>query len=59
MIEKPDLDRAVLVRALRDVRDEVVVEGTNTAFVMSRGDVFVVRWSAVKELVEAGDAELL
>ena len=59
MIEQPDLDKAVFVRALRDVREPIVVEGTDMAFEMRRGDVFIVRWSAVKETVEGGDAELI
>ena len=59
MIETPDLDRAVFVRALRDTDEPVYVEGTDTYFEMRRGDVFVVRWSAVKALVEGGNAELI
>ena len=59
MIEQPDLEKAVFVRALKDVRESVVVEGTDMAFEMRRGDVFVVRWSAVKDIVEGGDAELI
>ena len=58
MVEQPDLDKAVFVRALKDV-PEIVVEGTDIAFEMRRGDVFVVRWSAVKEVVEGGHAELI
>ena len=59
MVEEPDVDKAVFVRALMDVEEPVVVEGTDIAFEMKRGDVFVVRWSAVRERVLAGDAELL
>lgn len=59
MIEQPDMDKAVFVRALRDIHEPVVVEGTDIAFEMSRGNIFVVRWSAVRELVLAGDAELM
>ena len=59
MVEGPDADRAVFVRALRDVEGPVLVEGTDTAFGMQRGDVVVVRWSAIKGLVMAGDAELI
>ena len=59
MIETPDLDKAVFVRALRDTDEPVYVEGTDTYFEMRRGDVFVVRWSAVKVLVERGEAELI
>lgn len=59
MIEQPDMDKAVFVRALRDIHEPVVVEGTDIAFEMSRGNIFVVRWSAVREIVLAGDAELI
>ena len=59
MIEQPDADKAVFVRALRDVDTPIVVEGTDIAFEMRRGDVYVVRWSAVRELVMEGDAELI
>lgn len=59
MIEQPDVDKAVFVRALRDVDTPIVVEGTDMAFEMRRGDVYVVRWSAVRELVMGGDAELI
>ena len=58
MIEQPDLDKAVFVRALSDV-PEIVVVGTDIAFEMRRGDIFVVRWSAVREAVEKGEAELI
>ena len=58
MVEAPDAEKAVFVRGLRDVED-VYVEGTDIAFALKRGDVVVVRWSAVKEIVLAGDAELI
>ncbi|KAL9615240.1 MAG: hypothetical protein Q9167_000334 [Letrouitia subvulpina] len=59
MIDQPDFDKAVFVRALRDVGELVHIEGTDTVFEMKRGDIYVVRWSAVKELVFTGDLELL
>lgn len=59
MIEQPDLDKAVFIRVLRDVREPVVIEGTDTAFEMRRGDIFVVRYSAVREYVLEGDVELI
>lgn len=59
MIETPDLDKAVFVRALTDTDEPIYVEGTDTYFEMKRGDVFVVRWNAVKSLVERGEAELI
>ena len=59
MIEQPDVDSAVFVRALKDGREPIVVDGTDTAFTMRRGDVYVVRWSAVRGSVIEGDAELI
>lgn len=58
MIDAPDLDAAVFCRVLRDV-GVVHVPGTDTAFEMNRGDVYVVRWSVVRERVLAGDVELI
>ncbi|KAF2808039.1 GINS complex, Sld5 component [Mytilinidion resinicola] len=58
MIDAPDPDTAVFCRALRDV-GEINVVGTDRAFEMKRGDVRVVRWSAIREKVLAGDIELV
>ena len=59
MIEQPDIDKAVFVRALEDTQEPIVVDGTDMAFEMSRGDIFVVRWSAIREMVLRGSAELI
>ncbi|KAI4192505.1 MAG: hypothetical protein LQ346_004277 [Caloplaca aetnensis] len=59
MIEQPDVDKAVFVRALRDVEEPIVVDGTDIDFEMRRGDVYVVRWSAVRDVVMNGAAELI
>ncbi|KAL9040114.1 MAG: hypothetical protein Q9180_002112, partial [Flavoplaca navasiana] len=59
MVEQPDTDTAVFVRVLRDIEVPIVIEGTDTDFEMRRGDVYVVRWSAVREYVMHGDAELI
>ncbi|KAL8999206.1 MAG: hypothetical protein Q9169_001871 [Polycauliona sp. 2 TL-2023] len=59
MVEQPDTDTAVFVRALRDIEEPIVIEGTDTDFEMRRGDVYVVRWSAVRAHVVSGDAELI
>jgi GINS complex subunit 4 len=59
MIETPDLDKAVFVRALQDSESPIFVPGTDMGFQMLRGDIYVVRWSAVRELVLRGDAELI
>ncbi|KAF9733311.1 hypothetical protein PMIN06_007515 [Paraphaeosphaeria minitans] len=58
MVDKPDEDAAVLVRVLRDV-GEVAVEGTDKKLDMKRGDVWVVRWSAVRGWVGSGDLEII
>lgn len=59
MIELPDVDKAVFVRALRNIDTPIFVEGTDMGFQMSRGDICVVRWSAIRQLVLSGDAELI
>ena len=59
MIDQPDIDKAVFVRALKDSHEPVVVEGTDTDFELRRGEIYVVRWSAVRERVLEGDAELI
>ena len=59
MIDQPDLDKAVFVRVLVNNEEPIVVEGTDMNFVMRRGDILVVRWSAVRERVLAGEAELV
>lgn len=53
------MDRAVFVRALRDLGDEVEVPGTDIRLNMRRGDVLVVRFSAVRQLVLDGTCELI
>jgi len=58
MIDKPDAEKAVFVRVLRDC-GLVNVEGTDVRCDFSKGDVWVLRWSAVKEKVEQGDVELI
>jgi len=58
MIDAPDADAAVFCRALRDVGD-VIVEGAGIVFQMKRGDIRVVRWSAIRDKVLVGDMELV
>jgi GINS complex subunit 4 len=59
MVDMPDADKAVFVRVLRDVEGEVRVGGTDVRMEMRRGDVWVARWRAVKEVVARGEGELL
>jgi GINS complex subunit 4 len=61
MIDKPDEDKAVFVRALRDI-GTVFIEGTDRRLEVKRGDVWVVRWSAVRQWTigsGTGDVELI
>ena len=58
MIDGPDEDTAVFCRVLRDA-GMVTVEGTDSTFEMIKGDVYIVRWSSIKEKVMSGDIELV
>ncbi|KAF1963298.1 GINS complex, Sld5 component [Byssothecium circinans] len=58
MIDRPDEHAALFVRSLKDI-GELVIEGTERKIDIKRGDVWVVRWSAVRPWVEAGDLEVL
>ena len=58
MVERPDVERAVFVRVLRDC-GEVGIPGTDVRAEFRRGDVWVVRWSAVREKVLGGDVEVM
>jgi GINS complex subunit 4 len=62
MVEGPDLEKAVFVRGLGGPQGEAVeveVEGTDIGFRMGRGDVWVVRWGAVRGAVARREAELI
>ena len=59
MIEQPNIDKAVFVRALINIEEPIVVEGTDIAFEMRKGDIYVIRWSAIRENVLEGNAELI
>ncbi|KAF2455335.1 hypothetical protein BDY21DRAFT_307483 [Lineolata rhizophorae] len=58
MVQGPDLDQAVFVRVLEDV-GTLRVSGTDVRMELRRGDVWVARWSAVREAVLGGRAELI
>lgn len=58
MIDRPDEDKAVFCRVLKEV-GEVWIDGPGTRFEMKRGDVWVVRWSAIKRAVLSGDVEVI
>ena len=59
MVDRPDTESAVFVRLLRDA--EVRGKGTDEDSVVKgqEGNVFVVRWEGVREMVESGVAELV
>lgn len=58
MVDHPDLDKAVFVRVLKDC-GEVRVEGTDVTCEFRRGDVWVLRWSAVRDKFLEGNVELM
>jgi GINS complex subunit 4 len=59
MVEQPDFDKAVFVRALVNSDIPVQVPGTDIDFELRRGGVYVVRWNAVRDRVEGGEMELV
>ena len=60
MIDAPDQETAVFCRVLRDAGTvEVYGEQGTGEIDLKRGDVWVLRWSAVKEGVLRGDVELI
>jgi len=59
MVEKPDADYAVFIRALIDSPYPVQVEGTEISIEMQRGNIYIVRWSAIKDRVLDGEVELI
>jgi GINS complex subunit 4 len=62
MVEEPDLDSAVFCRVVKRIGEEesvVRIPGTGTEFRLNVGDVYVVRYSAVKEFVVRGEVELI
>ncbi|KAK4548962.1 hypothetical protein LTR36_008735 [Oleoguttula mirabilis] len=60
MVDKPEEDSAVFCRVLRDA-GSVEIQGATSASEaeLRRGDVFVIRWSAVSDAVKRGDVELI
>jgi len=60
MIDAPDLDAAVFARVLRDAGPVEVQGELGVGEVeLRRGDVWVLRWAAVREKVLGGDVELI
>ncbi|KAK0790769.1 GINS complex subunit [Friedmanniomyces endolithicus] len=60
MVDKPDEDTAVFCRVLRDA-GKVEIQGPSqvSEAELTRGDVWVMRWSTVREAVRRGDVELI
>jgi GINS complex subunit 4 len=60
MVEEPDLDGAVFCKVVKDVEGRIArIPGTDAEFELRQGDVFVVRYSAVREFVLGGEVELI
>ncbi|KAK4502440.1 hypothetical protein PRZ48_005865 [Zasmidium cellare] len=56
MIDKPDEDTAVFCRVLRD---GYVSRPPDDDIELKRGDVWVLRWTTIREKVRSGDVELI
>ncbi|KAG0636142.1 hypothetical protein HOY80DRAFT_978988 [Tuber brumale] len=60
MVEEPDLDGAVFCKVVKDIEDNIArIPGTDAEFKLTKGDVYVVRYSAVREFVLRGEIELI
>ena len=59
MVEGPDMDKAVFVRALKGMDDVIEIPGTDTRLSLGRGEVVITRWRAVRDLVLGGQCELI
>lgn len=59
MVDTPDLETAVFIRALRNVTVNARGRDVDDSMDAQAGEVVVARWSDVKTLVERGDAELV
>lgn len=56
MVDKPDEDTAVFCRILRD---GYVSRPPDDDIELKRGDVWVLRWTTIRDKVKSGDAELI
>ncbi|KAI9673912.1 MAG: GINS complex subunit [Caeruleum heppii] len=59
MIEQPDLDTAVFCRILKDSEDPIELKGTGALLDLKRGNIHVIRYSAIREALLRGDVELI
>lgn len=58
MVDTPDMDAAVFCRVLKDL-GTLRQEATDSEFDMKAGDVWVVRWSLIRDRVFRGEIELI
>ena len=56
MIEEPDLETAVFIRVAREFHIEL--DG-DEELSLNVDDIYVIRYSAIREAVESGDVELI
>ncbi|KAI5815790.1 hypothetical protein BZA77DRAFT_247908 [Pyronema omphalodes] len=60
MIEEPDMESAVFCRVVKEPADGIVrIPGTGTEFELRKDDVYVVRYSAIRQWVMTGEVELI
>lgn len=59
MVDKPDMEKAVFCRCVRDVPEVLGIPGTGAEWRLRKRDVMVVRYSAVRAWVEEGSVELI
>jgi GINS complex subunit 4 len=59
MIDAPELDTAVFIRAMKDCLVETQGNAANEMIEAMTGEVLIAKWADVKPLVMRGDAELV
>ena len=59
MVEGPDVDKAVFVRALREMEGTIEIGGTDTKLSLGLGEIVITRWRAIRDLVLSGQGELI
>jgi GINS complex subunit 4 len=58
-VTQPDLDAAVFCRVLQDIGDFLLPGGGNESIHMERGNIYILRYRAVRDLLAEGKVELL
>lgn len=60
MVDKPDEDSVVFCRVLRDVGSVEIQGESGTSYVdLKRGDVWLLRFSALRDALVRGEVELI